>query len=611
MTWSILGFEGVPPSSAPIAWGLAVLAHDERLFHSATRSPVSESLDELVSQSRVSALPRAIEVDERFVQETPVVLMVSRDPELRSYLRIDPGRAGGGIETLRTSTHVYYAFRSFEQFCAVRDTEANTVVREVLGRSPPVAEARRVLRSALVLHARHPELLALSMHFTPGRHKRAALSLARASLASSDDALNRFNAMHDACSASFEALRLKYEDGVATGGGLDVDVASRILTAFKNAGNRLQTIYQGQLDFLPKSAPLPRLRTLEAHSAELVFASRTDAKDTLGERVARHFLLSLVTEALVAPEDSPASDPKLSAALGKIVSPSPETTLSLRTPASSRYVTVASRDIAQAGGVDERTLRLLAFHVGLIERGSIELRLLPRSPRSSPIRVRAVGEAGGDEPEGVEYLRTRNNFLYEPFVVTLRWQASEDDVSFALERVDTVTDSPTIDALPSTIVDGAFLVGLKLPVQAVDRDTVDVALCRFSGVASPSKASMESWLALYASAARELEFAEATTDSVKWLVPPTPPAPSALDRVAVSVDALGGSAAVDDVVEEIVRRYRPVRGVRRNNTRRVVIENPGLLRFETSGRAIELTDHGRVYARVLRRAGGDTGNESR
>jgi hypothetical protein len=110
----------------------------------------------------------------------------------------------------------------------------------------------------------------------------------------------------------------------------------------------------------------------------------------------------------------------------------------------------------------------------------------------------------------------------------------------------------------------------------------------------------------YAKLCGELEIAQASLSGVgQWVRPGRAPAPRAIDRVLVSVDALGGEAPVSDVVVEINRRYRVA--VRINNTRREALRFPDLLEITgQQGRDLRLTPRGRAYARAFASAGGAT-----
>lgn len=114
------------------------------------------------------------------------------------------------------------------------------------------------------------------------------------------------------------------------------------------------------------------------------------------------------------------------------------------------------------------------------------------------------------------------------------------------------------------------------------------------------------WLRGFARGCRDREVAAARHDGARWIQPPRPPKPSALARVLVALQALGGEAPVPDVVDAVNRFFET--NVRTNNTRREVLLHQELFEFvDEERKVIRLTDGGQEYLQAYLRAGGQTG----
>jgi hypothetical protein len=161
-----------------------------------------------------------------------------------------------------------------------------------------------------------------------------------------------------------------------------------------------------------------------------------------------------------------------------------------------------------------------------------------------------------------------------------------------------------ITALPSGVLEGAFIINLDFEIEYREDSTLATPLGPFYGVTEGTLAIAQRWLTEYRAACSEFEITSAV-HQLSWLSPSKREEPSSLTRVLVVLLRLGGAAYATDVVAGINERFRTV--VRVNNTRREVSSHPELLTYQDEDKkVIGLTDRGRAFVEAYVAAGGAT-----
>jgi hypothetical protein len=160
-TVRVIGFEG--GNKSPVTWGAAAIEVDGVIYNAVSGRVVSpEEYEEYVSNGVVSSIPEPIEVRGR----GPYIVLKAADGELPFLCRYTLQRTCWG--QLSSAGSDWFVFRSLDAFTLVADRAVLYAMFEVFSRgnsidlTRPFSEPDRLLlRTALVLYAHHPELLAL------------------------------------------------------------------------------------------------------------------------------------------------------------------------------------------------------------------------------------------------------------------------------------------------------------------------------------------------------------------------------------------------------------------------------------------------------------------
>lgn len=460
-----------------------------------------------------------------------------------------------------------------------------------------------LLRLGLTLHSGHAFLLAAWVHVS--EHDSFVEELARANLRS-DDSRSDF----DEILSSFRLLdrnyELIYEGGVAEGGGIDLNVAAKTFSNLHYIHQQIAPTLGRDYPCLQRAFAPPRFQEMRAASAHITFSAGPPTRP-LGERLARVVELRAIRAALEgrAPEEVKAN-PRFEKAVTAVLAPSPDTTVSHRPMGEEAAVSVESDLAAPDLPVRAEQLVLLGFQESLKDRAHrIGIRVGP----DAHIWVSAIDNGAGERPEGVEFLLEGNDFLFRPAVFVLERRVQGRRETHYLLRMAFLDPGETavVTALPSALVKGAYLVDVEVQVRRSTEDTLDVdGATSVHGLSGRTLGMAAGWLRAFARGCREREVDAARHEGTRWIQPARVPKPSALARLLVALDTLGGEARVSDVVHEINLLFDTT--VRTNNTRREVLRHPDLLEFVGEDRrTVRITDVGTAYLSAYLRAGGSTG----
>jgi hypothetical protein len=232
----------------------------------------------------------------------------------------------------------------------------------------------------------------------------------------------------------------------------------------------------------------------------------------------------------------------------------------------------------------------------------LEIRLFPSL--KEPVSTTDTG--AGVVPDGAEIFRDRNDSLFRPAVFSLRrWGNNDGKYKFYLESVKLLKkgEPTSLTAIPSTVVPGSFVTDVEASVLLETDGRVIFQRTDCGNIGNPiSLDSATAWVEAYAARCADLEFEWAKQSQSVWLPPTRPKPPSALLRVLMALQARDGRATVSDLMADIETAHTTK--VRRNNTRREVIWNPTLLKFDDENdQVVYLTEKGETYIQICKAAG--------
>lgn len=592
----VIAFEGTWPAGTAVTWGAAALEDGDYLLNPTTglRVPLAEA-NTYVRDGHLTSLPHAIPIRSDYAWSPLILVAITRDNEFAQSLIADTGKLGGLVGHKHHEAQQYYVFRDEDAFGAYRRDRIGHLIERALYASPDTRPADAV-SVGLLLDPGHPQLNALRVHFAEG-DKALARRLARASVRPAES-LADFDEFLEACESKAPQYRLKYERGATVGGGLNVDVAAATLQNLSSTHRLLEPHLLSRFPFFAQMRP-PRFSEMRTGSAELVFSTDVE-QEHLGDKVSRFLELKWMESLLRGETRGIAVTEPLANALGSIIRPTADTILKQRPLGRDIEEEVFPDERPHVEGETSREFTVLGFQSGLWKVAEeIELLIAP----SRRLRISAKSDGRGGAPEGIDYLQTQADFLFRPMLFTMYRQCAGDTETFFLIRASELRPGTSeATAIPSSIVPGAMLTGLKFPLERVG-DALKTPQGEVPGLSRHGLSGARKWLDVYAQRCREHEIRWAGHRVGTWLTPIDPPAPSALDRTVVALHFLGGSAPVSDLVGEVNRRFNTQ--VRVNNTRREVHSHSDLLEFLPGDKkAVRLTLRGNAYANVFIAAGG-------
>lgn len=599
MTACVIGLEGHLPVDALVAWGAAAIVRGDVVRNSRSGASIPrDEIERVVADGHLSCFD-AIDIDDNHADLPLLAVLVNLRSDYKTLFLVDTGRIGGLVGTGQWEGWQIYVFSGPAAFAGYADTAIQQVLHEVLyGETQSTLASLPPIRGALALAPDNPVLNALRVYLADDRAEMVK-RFARASLRE-PAAQDEFETWLTALSNKTDDYELKYNDGIAQGGGVDIDAAAALFANLRSLTRPIERVVRDQYRFF-QPIPAPRLHELRAASAELHFVPSVTGR-SLGERVARYLTLRLLQQTLDgSPPRALANSPEVRSATARVIRPTPETTL-LHKPLGEKErhaVFYSPESVRQV----ERSAELwfLGAISGLERDLTIELRLFPKLR----VVVSAIDNGLGQPPEGVDVIRERGTFLRMPCIFSLVRESDEAGHGrFWLQTMKLLIpgQAGVVSAVPSSVVDGAFVTDVRLEV-SFDGESVQVSpLGVIPRAGDGTLPSVRAFLMAYAKMSMDSELSGASGMS-RWIPPLRPQPPSALGRVVLALDALGGEAHQRDIVLQIHQQFGAL--VRTNNTRREVINCPDLLEFVAPDeQVIRLTEKGRRFCSVYRAAGG-------
>jgi hypothetical protein len=598
----VVGVEGTLREDAVVIWGAAAIEFEDGVIvnsHSGAKT-TAEGAPRLAHEGHLILFRRPpITIRDEHASQPLIVVMVNRQaPQLEHFL-VEAGKTGGLVGRSNRKDWLISVFANRVAFNAYAASVADRVSGHVLYSATHSSDANReLIRLALLLSPGSASLNAIRV-FQSGSQQGAMHRLARASVRPKE-AVHRFELLLTAMRSNAD-YQIKYEGGVSKDGGFDVDVATRTFKALGTAHNALAPAIKLDYPFL-KVIPPPLFHHMVAQSAEMHFKPAIEGKP-LGEQIARYLSLHLLEQSLRGEEIEVPKPQQLHAAVQRIANPTPETRV-LQKPlaATDREVVVPRLEldgkVAQFPSVD-----VLGFISGLQKDYQIELSL------SGELREKLsiTDDGNGATPRGVDAVqRHGDEFLRKPCIASIFSYLDEngDETVYLKEmRLIPPGGSDVVTAIPSGVVEGAYLTSVNLRVTVTAEGVIQTPVGEWPNALTGNLPDARSWLIGYTTAARAFELTQVSAG--KWLRAVDVPPASAIQRILVALYALKGRARIPELLVEINRRFQVA--VRVNNTRREINDNPLLVNLdETDDQIAQWTAAGEAYYRVYVKAGGQT-----
>lgn len=615
MKLQVVGFEGSRDQDSPVSWGTAAIVSGEFVINAETRhqSPL-DHLDDLAAEGHVTRFKNGVTIDERASELPLVVVELARTDPVFPFFAADTGRLGGLVAHRHGRDFVVYVFESQDGLDLYARDTATRITHALLYESWPDDSAlARLLRAGLVLAANHPALNAIHIARMPESRRSNAREIALAGIASEREA-DAFSEMLDALVADEgEDYVIKYEDGIAEGGGLDVDEGARILGGAKDAHAPFVKDLHRRYPYLDEPPHL-RLSHMVAASASLHFTANIKGRP-LGERVARRLELRMLERSLRGELVADFAEPqraKVARAVEKILADEYTTVSQKPIGREKEERLTAEAEKPRRRAQRSEPLALLGYQSGLIDLANqVEVVVFPPidSHHRSRLRLSTRDDGDGNEPLGVRpFQEGDRDLLYQPMIFTvMKIIHPSGQETTHLRKVKALrSDGPgVVTAIPSSVVDGALIYGVNVAVRRPSPDRLVCDLGPVKGLSNATLRGAREWMDQWAAICRGFEIQPKPGTTVHYWRPSRPPPPSALQRLLVVLKAENGSAHQSHLVSLVNDRFGG--SVRTNNTRREVLRNPTLLAFdEDDPQTIKVTPAGRELAAAFERAGGKT-----
>ena len=601
----VIALEGTWPSDAVVAWGAAALQSGEA---GAVRNTVSRALQDeaswkqLVDEGHAWKLPEPITIRPEYEENRLVLVGIRTDSTNHDFLLADTGKLGGLIAQKRSKPYLFYVFSDREAFDEYATDTAASITWYALKQPADKPELSDLIAAGLILAPTDPQLHALRVTLASNRGRATAVS--RAALAGSP-ALPAFERLLQALTADAHVdYWLKYQDGIAEGGGLDVDVAAVQLGALAFVHKRLVPVLQERYPFLQSETSVPsfRFRNLEAASAKLGFGVSLEGRPLL-DRVARYLEIDLLQEVLRGHVPEPlVNDREFQEHLERLCRPSPDTTVRQRPLQTDEDEAVVYEPFSRSHARHDANVTALAYVQGAYKRlRRAELRL-----SSSISEVVSTENNGFDRPPvGADvFQQAAGSYFFRPSVVKLdrfaddqgryRWYLS----SIAILKID---QTASISAVPSAILPGALFQHAALSVKRVSESDYELPGLTLRLENPLTLSTAEKWMSDFFGYAAQYELKHGLDPDVSWVRPLKLKPASALMRVLLVLQKRGGTALLPDLISDVNALAES--RVRRNNTRREIRNAPELAVFDPEDdELVHITAVGSQHALIYMRA---------
>lgn len=599
----VWGFEGQVSESVPLVRTTPALEVDGVILNPRTGARISlERAEELALEGHLTKLLKSQELDPAPVDPS-VLEFVAIDPATPAlrYIRPEAGKTVGVLASSGSKQASWWLFESSSAFRRYATDRLTVILRELLKTKPDETLRAPLFSAGRVLDRSHPFLAALRVHYSTDELRYRQSIVARAEVASSPTGLADFEACMMALDAgAVEAnhgVTLRYIDGVAAGGGLDLSDAAKILGNIGRLWEPIHSWLKEQFPWLAAFVSEPRLMELKPSSAALKFSAHPKEASP-GEYLARHFALRELDRLLHDPSEWAADNPQVIQTLREVVEPTPETNATLVRLGGGDAVPLTPPEVVAPRSAQTVSVAALGYQSGLVnDAGNIEFMVAP----GAPVLVPADENGEGLLPAGLDFLGTNSDVLYQCAWVRLQCRIPmSGPVRWYVNQFQHLGNGRFhVDGFPSTVLPGAlFVLPTYIPVM-VEGEAVrigDETVQYKSRGPQPAR----DWLLELQRVTQPIEERAARAGTAKWIpVSRRVGRLIALARIAeVLAQSPTGAMPVSEVVDVIQERYKLQ--VRVNNTRREVLRQQAYVTFADQARKIlQVTEIGRIFVMAM------------
>lgn len=610
----IIGLEGRWPDDVLVAWGAAALLLDDGMIRNTITGAVLPQSDwhRLIQHGHAYSLPEPIPIRLEYTYKKMLVVGIRGDRKSHDLFLPDTGRTGGIVASKRSRRLLFYVFMDRDSFDSYSGEVAASIAWNVLKQKPDEPNLLELVTAGLLIAPIDAQLHALRVVLSTNRER--TLAVARAILSKSTG-IQLFEGLLRALDADQDVdYWINYHDGIAEGGGLDVDTAVKQLGALSKIQKRLIPILQSLYPFLQSEESIPsyRLRQLKAASADLGFGVSLEGRPLI-DRVARYLEIQLLQEVLRGnlPKEL-TDDREFLEDLHQLCRPSPETTVRQRPLQKSEDEAVVFEPFDEPTTArHDTTIRALCYIEGAYKQlRRIEVRL---GPEMGAIVVSTEKTANDSTPAGAHLIQQDpSRFLFRPSLVYLdRYVDDQSRYRWYLSSIDVLSEGESVEIVdtPSAIVSGAFFRGPVMRLEKTGLTEYAVGGATFQVADPPTPAGARQWLQRFSQISARHELEHGLLDDVSWCPPAKVRPPSALMRILL---VLNHTADGRLLLPELISRVNRIAEahVRRGNTRRELKNNPELVTIDMEDdEVICITDlgrrHAQIYLRIVPEIAGD------
>jgi hypothetical protein len=610
MNYFVIGFEGSPTSATRVMWGEALVGNAIKQF----LDPISGIwvdrgvAERLAAEGHVTLFKNPVPLgDVPAVGARAIAYSVQKGWTHARLFAVSGDQMGDSPRRPKRTAWDSVVFLSKARFDRFRFAVLEKVAAAALDAADSNTEgASEIVSAGLVLDRAHSELNALRVYLAAPERRANAKRFAEAGM--DEFSAYRFRRYLSGLLAEPEdTWDIKYRGGIAADEGMDLRAANSTFDALLDAHPYLvDELVADYPSLAGRSVPTPRFRDAEAASARFRFAL-TVRSATLAERVSRYLELELLERCLSGrmPERLQ-TNVALRTALSRVAKPTPETGVEFKPigePNKDALRPVSLAENHAPAVISTEDLRLFGILVGVINDAR-RAELLIGNPvfRSrSRISFSTLLPAEGGGEQRISFLEGDEEFWYRPVYTSVRREVLSNGrdrftlLDAELLRAGTSTE---IDTVPSTLLPGAFLTGLRLRLEHCADGQLVTPLGSVA-LGEPSRVAANTVMAAFSAFVKAHEVANAGGEGIRWSAPASQAGISERDRVLLALEALGGSTTLVGLGERVsadLGQLVPLSTVRRT----VQLASDVMVVLEAT---ISISDEGRAVLAAGRQMG--------
>lgn len=603
----VLGIDGRVPEANQVRWGAALVRCDGVLRNSLSWVSVTESEANELSHydciGRLDAPWSLNAISDRRIKGS-VLLFIGMAVPHYDYLKKIAWKQAI-VDFTKRQNLTLVIFESLAAFNEYADSIAQYIFSIFMNQSSPTEEEITLLEIGVELSQRNPHLLACKS-FVDRENLNKRIILRR--LCNTEELIASFDSVWNALERRQFLYKVKYRDGIAKRGGLDISHMSMLCSSFASIQRIIEREqrreYYGKLPTAVCSGL--QLNSMSPNSATFEFTSSLDDDTPLMRYMRQKSIRKLKSLMNGVIPDNLRTNAKFMRQLERVASPDEETVVLHQWDEQDEYSEVLHKKSNKSEFKPVREISCLGFIEGVFHKlQKIELRV----GRNLTIEVSAVDNGDGEFPDNISVTKERNDILFRPMrirMIPMRNAEGELRVYLrGLHLIDAV--SCRIKHIQSQVKCSHFL---KAEFDVCQRgDTLIVGPELYSqttevSIKGNSLSAAEEWIDALCNACGEFELDKAAVENSQWFQCGATERLSALDKCVMALNKLGGKGNYTQVVKSLRedRIAPPSLAVIKK-----FISQDECVQYGNQADMLVLTDRGTRYGIVLEkifRAGG-------